>query len=80
MMSVGAARPCFMVGSSVMPPDMNLPSLAFFIGLDGIRHFGGTMIGEVFHVWFLPALLGSLLHGLHGVPHHLRRRRHGQIA
>ena len=33
MMSLGDASPCFIVGISVMPPDMNLPSPADFMAL-----------------------------------------------
>jgi hypothetical protein len=41
MMSEGAASPCFMVGNSVMPPDRNFPSFAFFIALTASAGFVG---------------------------------------
>jgi hypothetical protein len=41
MMSDGVASPCFMVGISVMPPDMTLPSFLDFSSLTASASFAG---------------------------------------
>jgi hypothetical protein len=40
-MSLGSARPCFIVGIKVIPPDMSLPFFAFLMSFTASATFVG---------------------------------------